>query len=133
MKLGVPFLQLPLLFDASVLAAEIAGIEESAWRPHPLGYPGNDALLLISRDGEPDNDARRGRMQPTPHLLRCPYLMQVLEHVGGTWGRSRLMRLSGQAEVTAHVDVNYYWANARACTCRSSRNPPCASFAEGTK
>jgi len=110
MKLGVPFLQLPLLFDASVLAREIAAIEESAWRPHPLGYPGNDALLLISRDGDPDSDAVSGTMQPTPHLLRCPYLMQILEHVGGTWGRSRLMRLSGQAEVTAHVDVNYYWA-----------------------
>lgn len=110
MKLGLPFLQLPLLFDASALAAEIAAVEESAWRPHPLGYPGNDALPLISRDGDPDNDAVSGAMRPTPHLLRCPYLMQVLEHIGGTWGRSRLMRLSGQAEVTAHVDVNYYWA-----------------------
>lgn len=110
MKLGVPFLQLPLLFDAAALAREVAALDESAWRPHPLGYPGNDALLLISRDGDPDNDAVAGSMQPTPHLLRCPYLMQVLEHVGATWGRSRLMRLSGQAEVTAHVDVNYYWA-----------------------
>lgn len=110
MKLGVPFLQLPLLFDASALASEIAALDPSAWRPHPLGYPGNDALLLISRDGDPDNDAVAGNMRPTPHLRRCPYLMQVLEHIGGTWGRSRLMRLSGQAEVTAHVDVNYYWA-----------------------
>ena len=29
--------------------------------------------------------------------------------IGATWGRTRLMRLSGQAEVTPHVDVNYYW------------------------
>lgn len=110
MKLGVPFLQLPLSFDAAVLTAEIAAIGESAWRPHPMGYPGNDALALISRDGDPESDAVSGPMRPTPHLLRCPYLMQVLEQIGGTWGRSRLMRLSGRAEVTPHVDVNYYWA-----------------------
>ena len=47
MKLGVPFLQLPLQFDAEALAAEVAAIGESAWRPHPAGYPGNDALLLV--------------------------------------------------------------------------------------
>ncbi len=110
MKLGVPFMQLPLQFDASVLAAEVAALGESAWRPHPLGYPGNDALALIARDGDPANDAVAGPMRPTPLLLACPYLMQVLDHVGATWGRTRLMRLSGQAEVTPHVDVNYYWA-----------------------
>ena len=48
-------------------------------------------------------------MRPTPHLERCPYLRQVLHSIGATWGRTRLMRLSGQAEVTPHVDVNYYW------------------------
>ena len=35
--------------------------------------------------------------------------MQVLETLGGTWGRSRLMRLSGDSEVTPHVDTDYYW------------------------
>ena len=50
-----------------------------------------------------------GAMRPTPHLERCPYLTQVLHSIGATWGRTRLMRLSGQAEVTPHVDVNYYW------------------------
>jgi hypothetical protein len=29
--------------------------------------------------------------------------------IGAVWGRSRLMRLSGHAEVTPHVDINYYW------------------------
>jgi hypothetical protein len=110
MKIGLPFLQLPLLFDASVLEAEVRAIGEAAWQPHPLGYAGNDAMLLIAKDGDANSDAVSGPMQPTPHLLRCPYLMQVLDSIGATWGRTRLMRLSGQAEVTAHVDVNYYWA-----------------------
>lgn len=109
MKLGVPFLQFPLQFDAAALAAEIQAIDESAWRPHPAGYAGNDALLLVTVDGDPSSDATAGPMRATEHLLACPYLMQVLDAIGGTWGRSRLMRLSGRAEVTSHVDINYYW------------------------
>ena len=109
MKLRVRFLQLPVLFDAGQLAREVAAIPEGAWRPHPQGYPGNDALTLITTNGDPDSDARGGAMGPTPHLLACPYLMQVLDAIGATWGRSRLMRLSGAAEVTPHVDTDYYW------------------------
>src|SRR3978361_1993147 len=95
MKLRVRFLQLPILFDAARLAQEVAAIPESAWRPHPQGYPGNDALPLITTDGDPASDARAGAMGPTPHLLACPYLMEVLEALGATWGRSRLMRCAG--------------------------------------
>jgi Sulfotransferase family/Aspartyl/Asparaginyl beta-hydroxylase len=109
MKLQYPFMQLPLSFDAAALEAEVRAIEESAWRPHPQGYAGNDALTLITTGGDPDSDAVAGPMLPTRHLQRCPYLQQVLHSVGATWGRTRLMRLSGQAEVTPHVDVNYYW------------------------
>ena len=109
MKLRMRFLQLPIQFDAERLAAEVAAIPESAWRAHPQKFPGNDALALITTDGDPDSDARAGAMGPTPHLLACPYLMQVMERLGATWGRARLMRLSGDAEVTAHVDTDYYW------------------------
>ncbi len=109
MKLGVPFLQFPLLFDADALTAEVQAIDESAWRPHPAGYEGNDALLLVTVEGDPTSDATSGPMSATEHLKRCPYLMQVLDRIGATWGRSRLMRLSGRAEVTSHVDINYYW------------------------
>ena len=109
MKMDVPFLQLPLSFDAEVLANEIAALGKSAWRPHPLGYPGNDALALVSLNGDPESDAVRGPMRPTPYLLACPYLMQAMHSIGAVWGHSRLMRLSGRAEVTPHVDLNYYW------------------------
>jgi hypothetical protein len=109
MKLRVRFLQLPILFDAARLAEEVAAIPESAWRPHPKNFPGNDALPLITTDGDPLSDARGGAMRATPHLMACPYLMQVLGALGATWGRSRLMRLSGEAEVTPHVDTDYYW------------------------
>jgi hypothetical protein len=109
MKLQVPFIQLPVHFDAGVLAAEIAALGEGAWRPHPQGYAGNSALTLITTGGDPESDAVGGRMQPTPWLRRCPYLMQVMASLGAVWGRSRLMRLSGHAEVTPHADINYYW------------------------
>jgi len=110
MKLPFPFIQLPLYFDADILAAEVAALDESEWSPHPQGFPGNSALPLIGVDGDPDNDGLAGPMRPTPFLARFPYLTQVLASFGAVLGRTRLMRLSGQAEVTPHVDQGHYWA-----------------------
>jgi hypothetical protein len=109
MKLPVPFIQLPLLFDAEVLASEINAIEESSWRPHPQGFPGNSMLPLVAINGDPDDESYAGTMQPTEYLRRCPYLSQVFASIGATVGRSRLMRLAGQAEVKRHADQGYYW------------------------
>jgi hypothetical protein len=109
MKLQVAFVQLPLRFDAARLAAEIAALGDVAWRPHPEGYPGNDALSLIARGGDPADDGVAGPMLPTPHLARLPYMRQVLASFRTVLGRTRLMRLSGHAEVSAHIDSNYYW------------------------
>lgn len=109
MRLPVPFLQLPLRFDAERLQAEMLALGNDGWRKHPSNYPGNYSLPLIAVDGEPDNDAVAGPMLPTPHLERCPYLSQVLGRLGAVWGRTRLMKLAGGAEVTPHVDINYYW------------------------
>ncbi len=109
-KLQMPFLQIPLLFDAEALAAEIDALGESAWKPHPQGFAGNSMLPLVAVNGEPDNEAFAGAMRPTPHLQRCRYLQQALASFGVTVGRTRLMRLAGQAEVTRHADQGYYWA-----------------------
>lgn len=109
MKLQVPFLQLPILFDAPAMAAEIAAIDPAAWRGRTQQDDGNSALTLITAGGDPDNDELAGQMRPTPWLQQCPYVMQALDALGATWGRARLMRLSGQAEVKPHVDINYYW------------------------
>ena len=114
MKLPVPFIQLPLQFDAEMLAREIAAFGEDAWHEHPQKYPGNLWLPLIAADGDPDNESFAGAMRPTRYLLQSPYLMQVLSRIGAVWGRTRLMKLTGQAEVTPHFDINYYWrARAR--------------------
>lgn len=109
MKLQVPFIQLPVTFDAEAMAHEIAAIEEKHWRGRTLNDDGNTALTLITVGGDPNNDELAGDMRPTEHLARCPYVMQALEYLGATWGRARLMRMTGQAEVRAHVDTNYYW------------------------
>ncbi|HWS72452.1 MAG TPA: sulfotransferase [Thermoanaerobaculia bacterium] len=110
MQLPTEFIQLPLTFDAARLAAEIEAIDESEWRPHPEGHPGNSAVPLIAVDGNPRNDAVRGVMLPTPILDRLPYVRQVLAAFHAVWGRTRLMRLDGNAEAVAHTDTNYYWA-----------------------
>ena len=109
MKLSVPFVQLPVQFDAGRLAAEIQALDDSCWRRHPQNFPGNFALPLIDVNGDPDIDAINGPMRPTPYLQQSPYLTQVLHRLGAVWGRTRLMKLSGHAEVTPHADVSYYW------------------------
>ena len=111
MKLPVPFIQLPLRFDAGVLAAEVEALGEAVWRDHPQKFPGNSMLPLLAAGGEPANESFIGEMAPTPELLRCPYLFQVIASLGAVAGRTRLMRLAGQAEVTPHVDQGYYWTD----------------------
>ena len=111
MKLPVPFIQLPLRFDAAALAAEVEALGEGAWRDHPQKFPGNSMLPLLAAGGEPGNESFIGEMAPTPELQRCPYLLQTIASVGAVAGRTRLMRLAGQAEVTPHVDQGYYWTD----------------------
>lgn len=111
MKLPEPFIQLPLQYDAGRLCEEVAALGDDAWKPHPMGYPGNSMLPLIAVRGDPSDEGFSGPMRPTPELRRCPYLVQVLGSFGATLGRTRLMRLAGHAEVTPHVDQGYYWVD----------------------
>lgn len=111
MKLAYPFVQLPLLFDAPRLEAEIEALGEGAWLPHPQGFPGNSMLPLVSSRGDFADESFAGQMLPTAHLQRCPYLRQVIASLGVVVGRTRLMRLTGHAEVTRHADQGYYWAD----------------------
>lgn len=108
MRLKRPFLRLPIRFSAAALAQEIAALPNSAWEPHPLGHPGNDAVPLITPGGRMTTDFA-GPMAPTPHLLSCAYIQQLMAEIGAVWGRSRLMGLAPGAEVPTHVDINYYW------------------------
>lgn len=109
MKLPVTFIQLPVQFDAQALAREVADWGPEHWREHPEKYPGNLWLPLIAANGDPDDASFAGPMRPTPYLQRSPYLNQVLSHLGAVWGRTRLMKLTGHAEVNPHFDINYYW------------------------
>ena len=106
---GVAFIELPVAYDAERLAAEISALGEDAWRPHPEGFKGNDFIPLIAVNGDPADEAFKGPMRPTDHLRKCPYLIDVLASLGAAWGRTRLMRLDAHADVTPHVDINYYW------------------------
>ncbi len=109
MELDSEFVRLPLRFDVSRLAAEVLAFAETDWRKHPQGHAGNTALPLVASGGNPDNDDVRGPMRPTPYLDRCPYLQQVLGSFQAVIGRTRLMRIEGNGEATAHTDTNYYW------------------------
>ncbi|HEY1991673.1 MAG TPA: aspartyl/asparaginyl beta-hydroxylase domain-containing protein, partial [Gammaproteobacteria bacterium] len=108
MRLPAPFIKLPLRFDTARLKAEIGQFPEDEWRPHPQGFAGNSALILVSHQGT-ENDDTQGSMTPAPRLERCPYLRQVMASFQTVIGRSRLMRLEPGAEVTPHTDIDYYW------------------------
>ena len=109
MRLHHPFTRLPIRFDHEALAAEVARVSEDAWQAHPSGFPGNDALLLVSKEGDPHDDATHGPMRPTPVLAQLPYLRQVLAGLDTVIGRTRLMRIAPEAEASPHVDTAYYW------------------------
>ena len=108
MRFARDLLQLPIRFDAEGLAAEVASLPASAWTPHPQGFPGNDAVPLVSVGGGL-NDQFAGPMAATEHLRRMPYTAGLMAELGGVWGRSRLMGLGPGAVVPSHVDIHYYW------------------------
>jgi hypothetical protein len=108
MRFSKPLLRLPIKFSAETLSAEVSALPASAWTAHPQHFPGNSAVRLITARGEA-TDAIEGEMGPTPQLLACPYVMQMMESIGSVWGRSRLMGLAPGAEVPLHVDSHYYW------------------------
>lgn len=108
MRLPVPILQLPLKFDAAALATEVEALPAAAWVPHPNKLPGNEAVLLVTPNGEMTNDIGTP-MAPTRHLTACPYMMAVMGAIGAVWGRSRLMRIAPGGTVPPHVDTNFYW------------------------
>lgn len=102
------FLRLRRRYCAETIAAEVAALPPSAWIPHPGKLPGNDAVPLITPNGQITN-AFTGPMAPTEHLRRCRYIMEIMADLGGVWGRSRIMGLAPGADVPPHVDINYYW------------------------
>ena len=108
MEFSRPLLQLPIRFDEAALAADVAALPASAWVPHPQGFPGNDAVPLVSVGGGL-NDEFAGPMAATEHLQRMPYVAGLMAALGGVWGRSRLMGLGPGAVVPRHVDIHYYW------------------------
>jgi hypothetical protein len=108
MRFDQPFIKLPIRFDAETLEREVRELPPSAWVPHPTGFPGNDAVRLVTVDGQP-TDAFEGPMRPTDNLERMPYVRQIMGELGGVWSRSRLMGLGPGARVPEHVDAHYHW------------------------
>lgn len=108
MRLNEPLLRLPITFDATELAAEIAALPPQAWVAHPNNHPGNAAVRLVTTNGQQVDDTT-APMAPTEYFRACPYIREVMAAIGATWGRSRLMRLSPGAVVPPHIDTNFYW------------------------
>ena len=110
MRLPEHFVKLPLTFDHDKLAEEIAQFGEDEWRVHPQRFDGNSSLVLVSTNGE-ENDDFSGPMEPAARLAKVPYIRQVMASFNTVIGRSRLMRLTPGATVAHHTDSHYFWRN----------------------
>ena len=108
MRIGRPLLKLPVRFCGDTLAREISVLPAHAWMPHPQKFDGNIAVPLVSPGGGQVHQSF-GPMAPTEWLRRCPYILEIMEVLDATWGRSRLMGLEAGAVVPEHVDIHYYW------------------------
>jgi hypothetical protein len=75
---------------------------------HPQQYDGNISVPLVSPGGV-QNHQCFGPMAPTQWLRQCPYILEIMQELDSTWGRSRLMGLQPGAVVPEHVDIHYYW------------------------
>ena len=108
MRLPQPFVKLPLTFDRDRLVEEVSQFDESHWRAHPQRFEGNSSLVLVSTNGE-ENDDFVGPMRAAARLDKMPYVRQVMASFNTVIGRSRLMRLAPGARVDYHVDSHYFW------------------------
>lgn len=108
MRIERPLLQLPIRFCGETLRQEVAALPPTAWLPHPQKFDGNTAVPLVSPGGE-ITDRWSGPMEATAALRGCPYVMEIMQNLDSTWGRSRLMGLEPGAVVPEHVDIHYYW------------------------
>jgi len=109
MRLDAPFVRLPFVVDADALDAEVAALAPELWRAHPEGAPGNTAVPLVAYEGDPQDDRAKGVMAPTPYLAQLPYVRRLLGSLDSVIGRTRLMRIEEEGELTSHIDTNYYW------------------------
>lgn len=110
MRLESEFYRLPLRFDVDKMIEEISAFPESQWRTHPKGLAGNSSLILVSANGEMNDDfAGSAPMKITPLLARCQYLQQVIASFNTPVSRTRLMRLEGEHTVPIHTDWTYHW------------------------
>ena len=108
MRIERPLLKLPVRFCGATLAREVNALPPEAWMAHPQRYDGNSSVPLVSPDGALIHRTY-GPMVPTEWLRRCPYILEIMQALDSTWGRSRLMGLEAGADVPDHVDIHYYW------------------------
>ena len=108
MRIGHPLLKLPLRFCGETLAREVNALPPDAWMAHPQKFDGNLSVPLVSPGGEMVHRTF-GSMAPTQWLRRCPYILEIMQALDSTWGRSRLMGLEAGADVPEHIDIHYYW------------------------
>ena len=115
------YLQLPFLFDAARLQADVRLLEHKAWQRHyqKLHYDGNwTALPLRAVGGRANNiivSPTEGSVyEDTPFLSETPYLRDVLAQFKCPQRTVRLMKLAAGAVIKEHIDAELYFEKGEA-------------------
>ena len=94
-------------FDAALLQAALAALDEGWWHPHagPYNERGWESVSLWAPRGDPlEQTSRGGDFSATPVLLRSPAFASVLDHFSAERNRVRLMRLQPGGKILRHSD-----------------------------
>ncbi len=83
-------------------------LPDDAWIPHLQRHPGNDAVILVSKDGG-INHYWDGDMLPTKWLECLPAVKQIMDCLPCDIERSRFMRIQPGYVMPMHIDSDPYW------------------------
>lgn len=100
-------LRLPLRFDATRLAQDLAGMEEAWWQNHLSDYhDGNwQSISLYAPGGERTSQVSYGSaFAPTEAMSGCAYVQEVLDRIPGVKNRVRFLRLRPGGRIFPHSD-----------------------------
>lgn len=110
MKLSQPIVDVGMKFDAGRLALELSQSSPTAWVNHPNCWEGCEQLLLVSHNGDHQDNSKLSPQHRTKNLQQGSYMEEVISMFSPV-GQVKVMRLTAQTDLPEHVDVHPYWDN----------------------
>lgn len=108
MKLSHPIVNLGVQVDSNRLARELVQLSGNDWVNHPSGWEGCEQLLLISHNGDHQDNSKLSPHHRTKNLIPGSYLEEVISLFSPV-GQTKVMRLKAGTSLPEHTDIHPYW------------------------